>query len=145
MREISIDEHVSMYDTYGEAINGPALFQYIAASLLDTVTHDRGSLLVGWTDGEYSHHDVLFVHRPESIGNIQRGMRYSRWMLFVSVLGCDTFGFHCDDRNGPLHPGYVSEKLRVGSEKSVTTIALTALINGVLDQIEIQSSRSIEV
>jgi hypothetical protein len=118
-------------DSYGEVIN--SLTTYVVVT--ETLKRD-GSVLIGWTDGEYTHLDVLFVLRPHKFGNIQRGLQHTHRLLFVSVIGFGTFGFDVFDRNGDLFPSYVGEKLGLG--ENVTTEALTTLINEVIERLTAQ-------
>lgn len=116
---------VADFDSYRELINGLNSYAAIAAAL-----KTRGSVIVGWTDGLGTHYDVLFANCPRPFGELRNGLRgYSD--LFVGVLGRGCFGFSVL-KSEPRHPNYVSEKLGLEGEND-TTIALTALINGVIE------------
>lgn len=113
------------FDEYGEVVNGEGTYAFTAAHLL----HSKQPVLLGWTDGEGSHHDILIargvaiaeVNKP----NIQGGIRAGD--LFVSVMRVGAFAFEIKDRE--LHPNYVGEKLGMSG---VTCDRLTDLINGII-------------
>jgi hypothetical protein len=116
------------FDKYGEVVNEPETFDALASHLLA-----EGRLLIGWTDGEFTHLDLVFALHPLKFGNIQRRLHHSRQLLFVSVIGFTAFGFDTFDRNGPLYPSYVGEKLGIGD--NATAAALTELINELLERV----------
>lgn len=108
-------------DIYGEVINHKNTYQDIAQKLK---THGR--ILIGWTDGEGSHFDILFVLNPDIAGsNIQGGIRQTD--LFVSVMRMGAFGFESFDMD--THYNYIGEKLNLGG--SLSAMKLTELINGI--------------
>jgi hypothetical protein len=117
-------------DAYEEVLNRPETYKAIAVELWA-----NGSTVIGWTDEQGSHHDVLFTLHPRQWGHLQRGLR--GWSdLFVSLMGSGAHGFDVNRGSHPLDPGYVAEKLRpYDSQRSLSSTdkALTDLINGVLN------------
>lgn len=113
-------------DDYGEVVNGSNTYGVIASQLLDGL-----SVVIGWTDSDFTHLDLLFTLRPQQHGALQRGMRGDT-DLFVSVSHFGMFGFKVNSENR-LYPGYVSEKLGVGGE--VTTEKLAELIEGIRERV----------
>lgn len=110
-------------DTYGEVINGPGTYKQIAD---DLITYD--CVLVGWTDQQGTHLDVLFNWGAIVHGNnIQGGI--SKDDLFVSVMRWGCFGFELKDED--THPGYIDEKLGNRASFGPTAEPLAELINGV--------------
>lgn len=116
-------------DTWGVVINGPRTYFSIAQAL-----RAGRSVAMGWTDGRSTLHGLLFAtdaDRVTFVPGINRAAQLHEVMdrvLFVSVLRVGAFGFVMDGEQ--LHPDYVGEKLGTGS--SVTSEALAALINGVM-------------
>lgn len=115
------------YDAWREVVNGADTFAAIAADL-----RELGSCIIGWTDGEGSHHDVLFTLRPPQHGSLAGGLRGSR-DLFVSVMRWGAFGFDCD-RRAQRHPDYIAEKLAQPHDDA-TTRRLAELISGVIAEL----------
>jgi len=115
-------------DEHNEVINHPDTYDAIVEWL-----RVQKSILIGWTDQQGSHFDVLFNLSPDGQGNIQRGLHNSRYFLFVSVIGKGTFGFKIFDRAGDLFPSYVAEKLSLS--ENVTTEELTTLLNEVITRL----------
>ena len=115
------------FDAWSEVVNGPHTYAAIAESL-----QTRGSMIVGWTDGHSSHHDVLFTLCPSSRGQLQGGLRGGS-DLFVSIMRRSCFGFDIASI-APRHPNYVAEKLGLQT-RSVTTEALAELLNGVIAEL----------
>lgn len=113
------------HDAWGEIINGPGTVDTIARGLL----YEKRSVIIGWTDGRTTHHDVMFTLEPFSHGNLQGGL-HGIGYLYVSIMRIGAFAFQLVDH--PLSPDYVSEKLRVGGE---TASALAALITAVRSKI----------
>lgn len=108
-------------DSWGEVVNGDATYDEIASQL-----NSGKAVLIGWTDGEGTHFDILFTRNPVGIGNYQGGVRRSD--LFVSIMRVGSFGFEV---NGLVKfPGYIEEKMthRLGS----TAQHLADLINAVI-------------
>lgn len=107
-------------DSYGEIINSKYTYQEISYLL-----KNGRSVIIGWTDGEGSHYDILFTLNVIKEGTLQGGLRWND--LFVSVMRKGCFGFLTDDEKSV---DYVGEKLGFG--KNITTEKLTELINGVI-------------
>lgn len=109
-------------DKYGEVLNRAGTYDEIVAQLN---THSR-SMIIGWTDEEGSHLDILFTLQPRQEGNLQRGSR-GPTDLFVSIMGIGAHGFALDSDD--IDPGYYGEKLRLGD--NITTTKLAELVNNV--------------
>lgn len=112
------------YDKYEELYNSVKTYNAIAWMLAKT-----NSCIIGWMDGDGSHHDILFTLEPYQMGRLHGGMRGPD-NLFVSVLRIGCFGFDIVRARG-MHPSYIAEKLNL-SLTSSTTKSITDLINGVL-------------
>lgn len=112
-------------DSWREVINGPQTINTIAT----LGVHYHIPVVIGWTDGRATHHDLLFAYSPQAFGRLQGGLRGYGY-LFVSVMRMGAFGFEV--KPGPLHPDYVAEKLHVGGD---TAFALAVLISGVMARI----------
>ena len=111
-------------DKYGEIINGEKTYKEIADNL--KLGH---SVIIGWTDGEYTHYDILFSLNVVKEGELQRGLRWND--LFVSVMSIGAFGFLTDSEK---HSGYIGEKLGLGNNN--TTEKLGELINGIIKNLK---------
>lgn len=112
-------------DEYGEIINGEATYKEIAQELN---FHDHASVLIGWTDQQGTHLDILFTRGTIAFGtNIQGGIK--AWDLFVSVMRWGSFGF--DPKHLDTSPGYYDEKLGNRASFGPTAEPLAELINGV--------------
>lgn len=109
------------YDEYNEVINGELTFKNIAENLKNGV-----STLIGWSDEEYTHYDILFTYGTDKYGNIQGGIKYND--LFVSIMRIGTFGFKIDQAK---YPTYIAEKL-FHNNLNNSVEKVTELINGVL-------------
>lgn len=111
-------------DDYGEIINGPYTYKGIANRL-----KEGESVIIGWTDEEYTHLDLLFNFKTYKEGMLQRGLRGNE--LFVSIIGLSVFGFDVKDRE--IHEGYISTKLNIHGEPTVSKLA--ELINSVIKEL----------
>lgn len=111
-------------DEWREVVNGDNTFNQIASDL-----HERGAVIIGWTDQASTHWDILLTLCPKQYGSLQGGLR-GRSDLFVSVMRRGCFGFDVSS-SSPLHPSYVAEKFGE-TERNPTIIALTELINGIM-------------
>ncbi len=106
------------YDEYGEVINGDLTYKGIAEEL------KSNAVLVGWTDQDGTHFDVLFTLTTLIYGTVQGGIKKKD--LFVSIMRKGAFGFEVE--NIDTHPNYYSEKLAgMGS----TAEKFAELVNGV--------------
>jgi hypothetical protein len=112
-------------DEYGVVANSPDTYRAAAEKL-----RTSGCVSLGWTDNASSHMDVLLAVPPQ-VGPSNR-MDNSARKLFVAVSGYGMFGFR-RTRTDPLHPAYLAEKL--GMRYSVTTEALSDLVNGVMGEL----------
>lgn len=111
-------------DNYGEIINGSYTYKEIAIRL-----KERESVIIGWTDEEYTHLDLLFNYKTYKEGMLQRGLRGNE--LFVSIISLGAFGFDVRDRE--IHSGYISEKLNIYGKPTITKLA--ELINGIIKEL----------
>lgn len=110
-------------DKYGEIINGEATYQTIALDLIN-----KGACIIGWTDGEYDHRDILFTYKASKYGCLQRGLRGG--YLYVSIMGLSSMGFLPTDTKAN---GYIMEKLQLSDNSCNNKIC--DLINGVISEI----------
>ena len=111
-------------DSYEEVINGKETYTSIAEFL-----KANKSVIIGWTDEEYTHYDILFNYgNVVKEGNMQRGIKNTD--LFVSIIDKTSYGFKADSEK---LGGYIAEKLRLGN--NVTATKVTELINGVIKEL----------
>ena len=89
-------------DAYDQIMNGQETYKRIAEELLSS-----GKCIIGWTDGEYDHRDILFTYKPKHLGgNLQRGLRWC--YLYVSIMGFSCMGFLIEnDRDNRKDNGYI--------------------------------------
>lgn len=109
------------YDQYGEVVNGEKTYRAIAEDLSQT------PVLVGWTDQNGTHLDILFTRSAMKYGTVQGGVQGSD--LFVSIMRWGAFGFDPDEKE--THNGYYDEKLGNRASLGPTASPLAELINGV--------------
>lgn len=109
------------FDNYGEVINGESTYKGIAEEL------GRSAVLIGWTDHNGTHLNILFTLTALTYGDLHGGV--NRRDLFVSIMRWGAFGFNTEEMD--THPGYYDEKL--GGTRTFGPIAepLAELINGV--------------
>lgn len=111
-----------LQDEYGEIINGTETYDEIRKRLF------KGeNVIIGWTDEEYTHFDILFslrAYKPQN-NYLQRGLRGNE--LFVSIIGLGVFGF---DVGSQKSSGYIAEKLNIKGQPTIDKLG--KLINGVL-------------
>lgn len=110
------------YDEYGEVINGEETYKGIAEELR------TNAVIIGWTDEQMSHFDILFTFTAISFGSQIQGGVKPRSDLFVSVMRKGSFAF--DISNEGTHWGYYDEKLH-GGFGEITGQKVADLINGV--------------
>lgn len=116
-------------DEYGELINHSDTYREIAM-----VLGMSKSVIIGWTDEEMTHFDIMFTLSPIRFGNLQRGLR-GAGELYISVIGIGCFGFTLSDPN-ERHPGYIAEKITANRMNLGSTAdKLAELINGVIDEV----------
>ena len=113
------------YDEYGEVINGEKTYLGIAEEL------GKNAVLVGWTDQNGTHFDVLFTLSALKFGTVQGGI--SGKDLFVSVMRVGAFGFEADHTDTAA--GYYAEKLGRDKFFGPSADPLAELINGVKKEI----------
>ncbi len=126
-------------DKYQEVINGKETYTSIAERL-----KDGHPVLIGWTDENMTHFDILFTYKPDATlgqtingvlvgehflsGSFQGGIRPTD--LFVSIMRVGCFGFEVNKYDTDW--GYYDEKLGGGHRFGETTGTKVAeLINGV--------------
>ena len=113
-------------DSYNEIINGEITYIDIAAKL-----KQGKSVIIGWTDEEFTHFDILFTlgAYKDCDNQLQRGIKNSD--LFVSIIGRSSFGFLMtqEDKDST----YIAEKLNVYGKP--TADKLTELINNIIKEI----------
>lgn len=118
----TLDEIKMDCDKYGEIINGSKTYKTIAEDL-----QNGHSVLIGWTDEEFSHYDVLFHYTVKFYGtNIQHGIK--PYYLYVSIIGIGAMGFIPDTEKSS---DYIQEKFRMTSDCT----KLTELINGIIGEL----------
>lgn len=113
-------------DDWNEVVNGEDTYQEIASQIAAGITP-----IIGWSDGQGTHFDILFVKGGVDCPNpahLQGGIRPSD--LFVSIMRMGAFGFEVNDLE--KHPGYIEEKLARGNHLGATAKPLADLINGVI-------------
>ena len=124
------------FDKWEEVINGENTFKTIAETLLDT-----GKCIIGWTDQECDHRDILFTYQPKQYGNLQRGLRWC--YLYISIMGCSSMGFLIENKtNNIKNSGYIKEKLYLRDNSCDNKIC--DLINGVIHEIDILEGNIID-
>ena len=118
------------FDEYGEVINGKETYLEIANDLLN-----EKSCIIGWSDQEYDHRDILFTYRPKCYGNLQRGLRWC--YLYVSIMDHSSMGFLIERKtDNRKHNSYLKEKLRLHDNECDEKIC--ELINGVIHEIDLK-------
>lgn len=110
------------YDSYGEVTNGSETYHGIAEEL------SVHPVMVGWTDQNGTHLDILFSWTALAYGTFQGGIT-PRKDLFVSIMRVGAFGFEVNDTE--TDPGYYAEKLTRGQFLGSAAEPLADLINGV--------------
>ena len=111
-------------DEYEEIING-----YDTVIEISKRLKEGQSVIIGWTDEKYTHLDLLFNYKTYKEGMLQRGLR--GYELYVSIISWGAFGFDVKERE--IHKGYISEKLNIRGEPTVSKLA--DLINGVIKEL----------
>ena len=118
-------------DKWGEIINGKETFTKIADDLVK-----RGSCIIGWTDQEYDHRDILFTYMPKQHGNLQRGLRWC--YLYVSIMSMSSMGFLIEiNTDNRKENSYLKEKLNLHDSSCDDKIC--DLINGVIEELNNKS------
>ena len=108
-------------DKWGEVINGEETYRTIVEEL-----RDKNSVIIGWTDEEYTHFDLYFsLENTNKYGSLQRGIKGTD--LFVGIVDHSFYGFKTDSTK---HESYISEKLRLG--ENTTSRKVAELINGII-------------
>ena len=111
-------------DEFDEVINGEKTYKEIAYQL-----KHGNSVIIGWTDEEWTHYDILFTLNVVKEGGLQSGLRWND--LFVSIMRKGAFGFLTDNLKDK---GYVAEKLNLNY--NVTAEKITELINGIITNLQ---------
>lgn len=116
-------------DDYGEIINGKETYKEIVKQL-----RNKQSVIIGWTDGDYDHRDILFTYKPKKYGTLQRGLNWDSH-LYVSIMDHSCMGFLIESKtNNIKHPSYIKEKLRLNNNSCDDKIC--ELINGVISEMD---------
>ena len=116
-------------DEYGEIINGESTFRTIANDLLN-----GNSVIIGWTDEEYDHRDILFTLKPKKYGTLQRGLNFNSH-LYISIMNFSCMGLLIEWKtNNKKDNGYIMEKLRLNDNSCDNKIC--ELINGVIEYLD---------
>ena len=116
------------FDEYEEIINGEETYKNIARELLE-----YGRCIIGWTDEEYDHRDILFTYKPHKHGNLQRGLRWT--YLYIGIIDFSCMGFLIESNtDNRKHNTYIMEKLRLSDNHCDNKIC--DLINGVIHEID---------
>lgn len=120
-------------DEYNEVINGEKTFAEIAKCLIND-----GKCIIGWTDEQCDHRDILFTFEPKHLGGVlQRGLIWC--YLYVSIMDFSSMGFLIEDDNNNVKSNeYIKEKLRLHDNHCDE--AICDLINGVISQLDILRS-----
>lgn len=113
-----------MLNSYNEVINNICTYSKIAEELLNS-----GKVLIGWTDNEFDHRDILFVLNVTKIGECQRGIKSS--YLYVSILytGNVSSAFPIEEVSGD----YIRKNLNLNNNSCDDSII--CLVKGVLENI----------
>lgn len=109
------------YDDWGEVVNDPETYDEVAQLLIED-----NSVLLGWTDQNMTHLDILLTIKPSGFGTHQGGIRPAT-DIFVSIMRRGSFGFEI--ANEDTHSGYYEEKL--GGPMGSTADAVAELVNEV--------------
>lgn len=112
------------FNFYDEVINGEHTYSEISKEL-----KLGRSVIIGWTDDEFTHYDLLFNYNTHKQGSLQRGLRGME--LYVSVIGLGAFGF--DVSNSDKSAGYIAEKLNINGDD--TTQKVAELINNIIKRL----------
>lgn len=117
-------------DGWGEVVNGPSTFECTAGLL-----RQGRSVIMGWTDEQMSHFDILFTYNPVIRGNIQGGLNEAELApyIFVSIMRLGAFAFKVK-RTPALSPDYIAEKLGL-AYGNATSRKLATLVNGVIREL----------
>lgn len=90
-------------DKWGEVTTSQETARGIAIALVVS-----GSALIGWTDGNATHHDILFCIVRDHCGNFQGGVN-PKTHIFISVMRLGCFAFRLGENE--LATSYYDEKL----------------------------------
>ena len=111
-------------DEYGEITSG-----YDTVTEISKRLKEGQAVIIGWTDEKHTHLDLLFNYNTYKEGMLQRGLRGNE--LYVSIMSIGAFGF--DVKNRKIHSGYISEKLNIHGEPTISK--LTELINEIIKEL----------
>jgi len=114
-------------DPYGEVVNGAKTYQSIRNGLATRIP-----VMIGWTDQEGTHLDILFTPGAYVHGGTMRGGIRPREDAFVSIMRFGAFGFQHGSQYPELSAMYVSEKLGFRGSRNPTVSELTDLLNAVI-------------
>ena len=108
-------------DEYNEVINHQDTYEDIASTL-----ESEGRVVIGWSDEQGTHFDLLFNIEVPQFGSLQGGQR-GMTDLFVTILGRGGFGFTKTETE--THAGYIAGKF--GGGLGSTAEKLAELINRI--------------
>lgn len=107
-------------DIFGEIINGEKTFKNIAMLI-----SNGQPVIIGWTDEENTHYDILFTLGVYQYGIIQGGIQDD--YLYISIMRKGAFAFRMDQEHSK---DYIAEKLDIFG--LTTQKKLTELINQII-------------
>lgn len=102
-------------DVYGDVVNSSDTYKWVAIEV-----QRKASLIIGWTDQQGTHYDILFA-LPRFIENNRLQGGLSGLELFVSVVRVGCFGFEIKE-NADTHKNYYEEKIGLGSDEAAELI-----------------------
>jgi hypothetical protein len=109
------------YDELGDEINGKETYKTIAKTLANKLP-----IIIGWTDGNGVHYDILFNTFPIFAGHIQGGLHNN--YIYMSIIRVGTWGFRAHLAQS-VHASYIEEKLGVQQGQGAEQLA--DLINAI--------------
>lgn len=118
------------FTEFKEVKNGEKTYKGIA----DILVNECGRVLIGWTDEEFDHRDILFVFRTDKVGSLQSGRTFNDLFIGIASLNCEMFRFRNNEDNRKAD-GYLKEKLRLHDNHCDD--AICTLINGVIHEMDI--------
>ena len=118
------------FTEFKEVINSEKTYKGIA----DILINECGRVLIGWTDEEYDHRDIMFVFRCDKVGCLQSGRTFNDLFVGIAGISCEIFAFRNNEDNRKVN-GYIMEKLRLHDNHCDE--AICALINGVIHEMDV--------
>lgn len=102
------------FDQYGEVINGGGTYRALVEEL-----DAKNCVVIGWTDQEGTHLDILFTLSPRKAGTLQGGVA-GQGDLFVSIMRMGAFAFEIGQTSSPA---YYAEKLFLSGRTTASKLA----------------------